>query len=427
MTLTYRKTILPDGLRIVSESDPTVRSISIGLWVDIGSRDEPSGYEGISHFVEHMAFKGTTTRSPYDIVSYIESVGGVLNAFTTRENTCFVARVMDTHLARAVEILADIVHNSRFDKSDIAKEKQVVLDEINEIKDTPADLVHDLFAETIFDGHPLGKPILGTFRTVRSFTQTKILDFLQSNYERGRMLVAASGNLDHLQLVDLVSRHFRTIPDSNRRRSMLARRVRRVKPRLKPGLSSFYRKTAQTHVCIGGPAMTFDHPQRAALLVLNSILGGSMSSRLFQRIREDLGLAYTIFSYADFFEDAGVMGIYFSTEKQNANKALTAVFGEIRRLTVEDVPSDELEMAKEQLRGSLILGLENTSHRMNRLAKHELLLGEYLTIEQSVAELQQVNSAQVRSLAARLLRKGKFSVVSLGPVTRRKLESAVTW
>ena len=415
----YQKTELSDGLKIISESMSTVRSISIGLWVDIGSRDEPAALGGVSHFIEHMVFKGTTTRSPLEIVSHIESVGGVLNAFTSRENTCFLAKVIDEHLPRAVEILADLVFSARFDKSDITKEMKIVVDEINEVKDTPSDLVHDIFARSIFGTHPLGRPILGSPRTVRGLSRSKIIDFLHGNYRRDRMLIVASGNLKHKNLVELINKY---LPQSaeNHRRAII-----RARPKLRSGLFVSSRDTTQTHICIGTPAMKFDHPQRGPLLLLNSILGGGMSSRLFQKVREELGLAYTVFSYIDFFKDASVIGVYLSTDKKQTGLVISIIMKELEKLRNENLPAAELKSAKEQLKGSLVLGLENTSHRMNRLAKHELLLDKYISIDESIAEIDAITGTQVRDIAARLFRPGRFTFTVLGPVTKKFVESSL--
>ena len=419
MEPSYRKTVLPDGLRIISESIPAVRSISIGLWVDIGSRDEPEGLEGISHFIEHMVFKGTTTRSPLEIVSHIESVGGILNAFTSRENTCFLAKVIDIHLPRAVDILTDLVFNSRFDDADIVKEKKIVIDEINEVKDTPSDLVHDIFAESIFGKHPLGKPILGNTKSVKSLDRRGILNYRDTNYLRPNMLVVASGNLEHEQLVDLVSKQ---CPKANGSDALT---LKRTSPELQAGLYVKTVKTNQTHICIGTNAILFDDRRRAALMLLNSIIGGSMSSRLFQRIREDLGMAYTVFSYLDFFLDASVIGVYLNTDKKYTGKVILRVFEELEKLAKYELSPKELEDAKEQLKGSLVLGLENTSHRMNRLAKHELLVGKYISLDETIAEIDKASAEEIRELAKELFVQGKYDITVLGPVTRKEVKDSI--
>jgi len=417
----YKKTVLPDGLRIISESIPAVRSISIGLWIDIGSRDEPEGLDGVSHFIEHMVFKGTASRSPLDIVSYIESVGGVINAFTSRENTCFLAKIIDIQLPRAVEILADLVFNAKFDQGDISKEKKIVIDEINEVKDTPSDLVHDFFAQSIFGNHALGKPILGTSKTVRALSRSKILGFLQANYQRPKMLVVASGNLKHEELVELVMSYLPEV------RTNHFKPLKRIKPEIYTGLYVKGQKTNQTHICIGTPAMNFSHRRRAALLLLNSILGGSMSSKLFQKIREELGMAYTVFSYLDFFNDASVIGVYMSTDKKYTGKIINTVVDELEKLKHNKLSDVELQSAKEQLKGSLVLGLENTSHRMNRLAKHELLLGKYITVDETIDEIDRITSKQVIDIANKLFITDKYTISVLGPSTKREIENSISW
>ncbi len=414
----YNKTVMPDGLRIISESIPTMRSISIGLWVDVGSRDEPRGIEGVSHFIEHMVFKGTTARNAQQIAAYLESVGGILNAFTSREQTCFYAKIIDEHLPRAVDVIADLVFNGVIDKDDIEKEKNIVIDEINEVNDTPSDLIHDIFAQTIFGKHPLGKPIMGSVDSVRGLTREKIIGYLKANYQPKRMIVAASGNLKHAELVRLVKKY---IP--NRPNGELATPKREV-PKLKTGFSVTYRKTNQTHICIGAPAIKFTHRGRGPLLLLNSIMGGGMSSKLFQKIREEMGMAYTIFSYLDFFMDAGVIGVYLSTDRKKAPRAINTVLKEIEKFKEIKLPESEIQSAKEQLKGSLVLGLENTSNRMNRMAKHELLVNKYISVDETIAEINMITASQVRDLANRLFDRDKFSLAVLGPVNKKNLENA---
>jgi len=414
----YSRTILPNGLRIISESIPAVRSISIGLWIDVGSRDEPRGLEGISHFIEHMVFKGTTSRNPQQIAAYVESVGGILNAFTSREQTCYYAKIIDEHLPRAVEIIADLAFNGKIDKDDVEKEKNIVIDEINEVNDTPSDLVHDIFAQSIFGEHPLGRTIMGSVSSVKGLSREKIVGYLHSTYQPGQMIVAASGNLKHAELVRLVKKYFPSIQNNHAA-------LKRALPKLRSGYSVKYRKTNQTHICIGTPALCFDHPRRAALMLLNSIMGGGMSSKLFQKIREDLGMAYTIFSYLDFFMDAGIIGVYLSTDKKKAAAAIDIVIKEIRKFKDYRLPANELESAKEQLKGSLVLGLENTSNRMNRMAKHELLLGRYISVDETIAEINKITAAQVRDLANKLFRRDKFTITVLGPVYKRNIENVL--
>jgi predicted Zn-dependent peptidase len=406
---TYQKTILPNGVKVITETIPYVRSVSLGLWLDVGSRDEPDQSSGISHFIEHMVFKGTQTRSASEIASYIESVGGVLNAFTGREQTCYYTKFLDEHLEKAVEILFDLINNPVFENSDIEKEKKVVLEEIRDIEDSPGDLIHDLFARAIFGNHPLGRSILGNRGSVMGMSRSKVLRYMGRFYRPGKIIVAACGNLEHNRLVQLTNKYVdpRIVPESSNGRK---------KPVFKPNRKTYRRKTNQTHVCLGLPAKEFNHRSRTALLLLNSILGGGMSSRLFQRLREDLGLVYNVFSYLDFFADNGIFGIYLGTERRNIQKALAAVRSEINNITGSKLPISEIEKAREQLKGNLMLGLENTSNRMNRLAKHELLANRYISLDETVTAIDSVRSEQVTQIACEVFRDKEFSAVALGPI-----------
>lgn len=405
----YQKTILPNGVKVLTETIPYVRSVSLGLWIDVGSRDEPNQSSGISHFIEHMAFKGTRTRSASEIAAYLESVGGMLNAFTGREQTCYYAKFLDEHLEKAVEILFDLTNNPIFNTSDIEKEKKVVLEEIRDIEDSPGDLIHDLFASAIFGGHPLGRSILGSRGTVMGMNRSKVLRHMGKFYRPSRIVVAACGNLKHKRLVQLTNKY---VDPKVRPESPDGRR----KPIFKPNRRIYRRKTNQTHVCLGLPAREFTDTSRTALLLLNSILGGGMSSRLFQRLREDLGLAYSVFSYLDFFADNGIFGIYLGTDRKNVKKALAAVKKEIDDITRMKISRVEIEKAKEQLKGNLMLGLESTSNRMNRLARHELLANRYISLDETIATIDGIKPDEVTEIAREVFRNGEFSAVTLGPV-----------
>ena len=278
-TAVYKRTIFPNGLKVITEAIPHVRSITLGLWIDCGSRDEEEASSGLSHFIEHMVFKGTKNRTASEIASYIESVGGVINAFTSREETCFYAKFLDEHLPLSVELIFDLINNPLFDPAEIEKEKHVVLEEIKDVDDNPSDLVHEMFAKILFNKHPLGRSILGTRRSVRNLTRTKILSHRERYYRPEKMLVAASGNLKHDQVVELVGRYINPWsfePSSSGREKPLFKPIRKI----------YDRKISQTHVCLGVPAKEFNHPSRTPLMLLNLLLGGGMSSRLFQQLRE---------------------------------------------------------------------------------------------------------------------------------------------
>ncbi len=405
----YQKTILPNGVKVLTETIPYVRSVSLGIWIDVGSRDESNQSSGISHFIEHMAFKGTRTRSASEIASYLESVGGVLNAFTGREQTCYYAKFLDEHLEKAVEILFDLINNPTFINSDIEKEKKVILEEIRDIEDSPGDLIHDLFAGAIFGGHPLGRSIMGTRSTVRGMNRSKVLRYIEKFYRPDRIIVAACGNLLHKRLVQLTNKYVdqRIMPEFPDGRK---------KPKFKSYRKIYRRKTNQTHICLGLPAKEFTHESRTALLLLNSILGGGMSSRLFQRLREDLGLVYNVFSYLDFFADNGIFGIYLGTDGKNVKKALAAVKKEMDNITRSKLSRTEVEKSKEQLKGNLMLGLENTSNRMNRLARHELLVDRHISLDETITTIDAVKPDEVTEIARDVFQSNQFSAVALGPV-----------
>ncbi len=408
-TALYKKTVLPHGLRIITEAIPHVRSVSMGVWINVGSRDENDSSSGVSHFIEHMVFKGTKNRNASEIASYLESVGGVLNAFTSREQTCFYAKFLDEQLSKATEILFDLINNALFDPNEIEKEKKVVLEELKDIEDSPSDIIHDLFASALFGKHPLGRSIMGNRTTINNIKKRHILGYVGKFYRPDRIIVSASGNLVHEKLVEEVLKHYdpsQIDQSSNGRR----------KPVFKPVQKVHYKKIKQTHVCLGVQARDFNHNSRSAMSLLNSIMGGGMSSRLFQEIRENLGLAYSIFSYLDYFEDTGVFGIYLGTDKKNVKKALLAVRKKINEAMENKLPQDELERAKEQLKGNLMLGLENTSNRMNRLAKHELLAGRYISLDETVSSIDAVTSEGIAEVANDMFSKKDFTIVTLGPV-----------
>jgi predicted Zn-dependent peptidase len=405
----YKRTEFPNGLRVITEAIPHVRSISLGLWLNVGSRDETESSLGVSHFIEHMVFKGTKTRDASQIASYLESVGGVVNAFTSREETCFYAKFLDEHLPLAIELLFDLIGNSLLDPAEIEKEKRVVLEEIKDIEDSPSDLIHDKFARAIFGSHPLGWPIQGTRASVRAFSRPMILSHMKKYYRPNRMLVAASGNVDHARLVELVNGYYHLIgtkPGADGRQ----------KPNFRPVRKSYRGKSSQTHVCLGVPAREFCDPSRGALLLLNSLLGSGMSSRLFQKVREDLGLVYNIFSYLDYFQDTGIFGIYLGADKRNVKRAISAVMGELDRIRQQCLSDDTIARIKEQLKGNLMLGLENTSNRMNRMAKHELLVGRYISLDETVASIDAVKADEVTNIAREIFVRDNFTAVTLGPV-----------
>lgn len=416
----YRKTVLKNGIRVVTEKIGYVRSVSIGVWIDTGSRDERNDERGVSHFTEHMLFKGTKKRSAKEIASSLESVGGALNAFTGREHTCYLARVLDEHLNIAVDVLADILRNSLLSSSDFEREKTVILSEIKDLEDSPEDLAHDLLMNNIWQEHPLGRSIIGDTESILRMTKSKLIDFIKRNYISPKVVIACSGNLSHQDLVRIIEKKFQFHQTD---KTPLVNQTPLEADHNKVVVN---RKTAQTHICLGIPTFPYKDKRRYAELILSNILGGGMSSRLFQTIREKLGLAYTVYAFADFFEDTGVFGIYLGTHKKNTVRAMDLVLKEIRRIKKDMLSRQELSHAKYQLKGSLMLSLENTPSRMNRLARHELLLNQYVDLNETIDSINKVKGTEVIEVANDLFDPNKLSAVILGPVGQRVIKQ-INW
>ena len=416
----YKKTVLKNGIRVVTEKIGYVRSVAIGVWIDVGSRDEGSDERGVSHFIEHMLFKGTKKRSAKEIASSLESVGGALNAFTGREHTCYFARVLDEHLRVAIDVLADILKNSLLNPKDLDREKTVIISEIKDLEDSPADLAHDRLMNNMWQDHPLGRSIMGDTENILGMSRSKLIDFIKRNYVAPRVVIASSGNLRHQDLVRMIEEKFQfnqTVAIAQVSQSTLQADQKRM---------VVNRKTAQTHVSLGVPVFPYKDRRRYAALILSNILGGGMSSRLFQSIREKLGLAYNIFTFVDFFEDTGIFGIYLGTHKKNTVRAIDLVLKEMRRMKKDSLSRQELSHAKYQLKGSLMLSLENTSNRMNRMAQQELLLGKYVDLDETINSINKVKGREVIEVANDLFDPDKLSAVILGPVGKRAINQ-INW
>ena len=416
----YKRTVLKNGIRVVTEKIGYVRSVAIGVWIDVGSRDEGGDQRGVSHFIEHMLFKGTKKRTAKEIASSLESVGGALNAFTGREHTCYFARVLDEHLNIAVDVLADLLKNFLLKPADLEREKAVIISEIRDLEDSPADLAHDRLMSNMWQDHPLGRSIMGDAEIILRMTRNKLIDFIQRNYVSPRVVIAASGNLNHQDLVRMIQEKFRFNQTGRMRPATQS------VPQATQNRAVVSRKTAQTHVSMAVPAFPYKDKRRYATLLLTNILGGGMSSRLFQSIREKLGLAYNVYSYIDFFEDTGVFGIYLGTHRKNTVRVIDLVLKEIKKMKKDSLSRQELANAKYQLKGSLMLSLENTSNRMNRLARQELLLGKYVDLDETTTSISRVKGKEVIDVAVDLLDSEKLSAVILGPVGKR-LVNQVNW
>ncbi len=406
----YHKTTLPNGIRVVTEQIPHVRSVSIGVWVNVGSRDESPENNGITHFIEHMVFKGTRRFKVHEIAQSLEKVGGYLNAFTTKEHTCYYARILDEHLPLAVDVLSDMTQFPLLDRKEMEKEKLVVLEEIKNLEDSPDELIYDYFDQSLFGNHSLGMPIIGTPENIMNFSKDTLFVYLSEHYIPPRMVVAAAGNLEHSALVQLIEKYFQQPPNSN---GALNRRKMTTKP--KKRALTYGKPITQAHVCMGKLAYSIRHRLRYPLLVLNTLLGEGMSSRLFQTLREKHGMAYTVFSFANFLSDAGNFGVYIGTDAEKINKARDLILTELDKLTTKPVRKSELSRTKAQLKGSMMLGLESTSNRMMRLGTGEVFIEEYVPLDTIVKKIDAVTEDQILEAAQQVFRVEDFCTVILKP------------
>ena len=409
-----QKDLLPNGIRVVTEAMPHVRSVAVGIWVETGSRVEPESRGGISHLIEHLVFKGTATRTAEEIARAIDSVGGQMDAFTAKEHTCFYVSVLDEHLALAVDLVTDILMHPLFAAPDIEKEKAVVFQEIKMVEDTADDLVHDLFAERVWAGHPLGRPILGRRDVVEGLDRDVILKHFEEEYAPARIVVAAAGHLEHAQVVDLFASRFNGF-----HRSAVSRES--APPTLHAGVHMVQKPLEQVHLVMGFPGIAETAPERYALYLLNDVIGGSMSSRLFQEVRERQALAYSVHSGLHSFHDTGLFYVYAGTDAANFAKVMKALMKEVRELNKDGIRAEELRRAKEHLKGSLMLSLESTSSRMNRLAKQELRFGAFFSLDEMLGAIERVQPDDVQALISRILDEEQLSLLTLGPIDRRNL------
>lgn len=405
----YRKTVLANGIRVVSEEIPFVRSVSVGLWVDTGSRDESASLNGISHFVEHMVFKGTEQRSIAEIARSLESVGGYLNAFTGKEHTCYYARVLDEHLPLALDVTSDLLLHATFPTKELEKEKGVVIEELRNAEDDPDDIIHDLADREVFGRHPLGMPVIGSEKTVRAFQRRDLLNYRDRCYTPDRVVVSAAGRLNHEELVRLVERHLGGLRPSRRSATRTKpARQRTQEVRLKKPIQ-------QAHLCLGSIGYSVHQRQRFPLLVLNTLLGDGMSSRLFQTIRERHGFAYTVYSYANTMSDTGTFGVYAGMDQANVSKVLGLIWTELEGLTARPVSRAELRRTKDQLKGSMMLSLESIPNRMMRLGGSELSIGRLPSLDSILESIESVTADDVLSVADALFRRDRFATVILEP------------
>jgi predicted Zn-dependent peptidase len=406
-----------NGLCLLTEAMPDVRSVSFGAWLTRGSRHESAAHSGIAHFIEHMLFKGTATRSAEDIAQQIDSLGGQLDAFTAKECASYYVKVLDEHLPRAVEVLADLLLNPAFDADDLEREKKVVLEEIKMVEDTPDDLVYELFTQRFWEGHALGRPILGLPATVGEFNSGTLREYFDRVYRAGNLVIAAAGNVDHAAVRDLVADAFGGLPPNGER-------VETSAPTAVPGLDVRHKTLEQCHLCMGTRGYPQQHTDRHICYVMNIMLGGSMSSRLFQNIREKRGLAYAVSSGLVSYRDGGAFTIYAGCDADAVREVMDLVVVELQGLRDTPVPADELRRAKDHLKGSLVLSLESTSSRMSHMARQEMYFGRQFTVDETLHAVEQVTADEVQRVARDLFPPDGLAATVLGPVEGLGLDAA---
>ncbi|CAB4551576.1 MAG: insulinase family protein [Actinobacteria bacterium] len=399
--MTVTRTVLPSGLRIVTEEVPTVRSVAFGIWANVGSRDESPSVAGASHFLEHLLFKGTTTRSALDISAAVDAVGGEMNAFTGKEYTCFYARVIDTDFSIAAEVICDMIRDSLVRSEDVDSERTVVLEEIAMRDDDPGDLVYDLFSETLFGDTPIGRPILGTVDSITNMTRRSVNDYYKKKYLPENLVVAVAGNVSHERVVEQVTRLLGGFIDSSAKPAAL-RPTAKVRARGRGEIGLIYRKSEQANILLGFPSIDRSDERRFALSVLTSALGGGMSSRLFQEVREKRGLAYSVYASMQQFAGGGILSLFAGCNPEKSQE-VTTIFRDVLANVVNSGLSDEeLERAKGQVAGSMVLGQEDTGSRMVRIGKSELVYGEIKSMDEILASVRSVDQDQISQLASEI-------------------------
>ncbi len=403
------KTVLDNGLKIVTERIDSMKSVATGIWVKTGSRDEPDEQAGITHFLEHMLFKGTSTRSAFDIALSMESVGGYMNAFTSNEYTCYYTRSLDTELTRALDVLSDMVRNSTFPVDEVEKEKKVVIEEMKMYRDSPEDYLFEAFSRRVFKDHPLGRPIIGFEETVNAFDRSDLIDYVNKRYQPGNILVSVAGNVKHEQVVKLVRKY---LNDSAVKSEMSSETILTAYTPHKETLS---KPIEQTHMIIGRRGLHFDHDDKYLLLLANTVIGGGMSSRLHQNVREKYGYCYSIGTFNQSYTDSGLFGVYIGTDKEYVDHVRELIHAEFDNLVETPIPKKELEEAKSQLKGKLLLSQESMSNRMTRLAKSELYFNRFITLDELVENIDAVTASDIRTFAEEYFDKSYYSETLLLP------------
>ena len=414
----YRKDTLSNGIRVVSETLPKTRSISIGVWVKVGSRHESRETGGTSHFIEHMFFKGTHRRTAKDIATEVDSLGGEMNAFTSQEATTFYVKALDEHLPIAIDILADILLGSKFDPKEMEKERKVILEEIKGVEDTPDDYIHELFTSTVWQDNSLGRPILGTKETIKALTHKDIIAYIENYYCPREIVISVAGNFEHSRLIELLNNAFGKLSRTGIPKQEIA-------PAFTHAVTVRKKQLEQVQVCLGCKGLNYTHDDRYVIMALNTVLGNSMSSRLFQEVREQNALAYSIYSYVTSYRDAGLLTIYAGTDPSNALQAIRLIMKEIKKIRDEGItPAEELRV-KNQTKGSLVLSLESSNSHMSRLARQEIYFGKFISVDDIIKGVEKVTAERVQQLAQQLFSKDSISLGILGPLNKADVPDAV--
>jgi predicted Zn-dependent peptidase len=414
----YRKDTLSNGIRVVSETLPKTRSLSIGVWVKVGSRHEPKVLGGVSHFIEHMFYKGTRKRTAREIATEVDSLGGEMNAFTSQESTTYYIKVLDEHLPAAVDILSDILLGSRFDPADVEKERKVILEEIKGVEDTPDDYIHELFTATVWPDNSLGRPILGTRETIKSLKAADIVAYVEDYYVPREIVISVAGNFEHGRLIELLERAFgklarKGVPKQDR------------PPVFHSAVMVRKKQLEQVQVCLGCKGLQYTHDDRFVVMALNTLLGNSMSSRLFQEVREQNALAYSIYSYVTAYRDAGLLTVYAGTDPANASQAIGLIVKELRKIRDEGITPAEEMRVRDQIKGNLVLSLETSNSHMGRIARQEIYFGKYLSVDEIIKAVDKVTAAQVQGLARQLFTRENLSLSILGPLSRADVPDTI--
>jgi len=414
----YRKDTLTNGIRVVSETLPKSRSVSIGVWVKVGSRHEPEEIGGVSHFIEHLFFKGTEKRTAKDIAIEMDSIGGEMNAFTSQETTTYYAKVVDEHLPVAIDILSDILLHSKFDPLEMEKERKVILEEIKGVEDTPDDYIHELFTNTVWAGNSLGRPILGTRDTIKALKHKDIVSYIDNYYSPKEIVISVAGNFEHARLIELLNASFGKLA-----RGSLDKKE--VTPVFTQAIAVKKKQLEQVQICVGCKGMQYTHEDRFVISALNTVMGNSMSSRLFQEIREQNALAYSIYSYVTSYRDTGLLTVYAGADPSNALEVVRLVIKEFRKIKDEGITPAEETRVRNQIKGSLVLSLESSTSHMSRLARQEIYFGKYLSMDDIIKGVEKVTAEQVQRLAGQLFTRENISLTILGPLSKTDVPDGV--